>query len=370
MKPATLVVGLLASLVAACALTPGTDTPIAVRGEVPGFAGATVCLDRNANARCDAGEPSTVADAAGRFELAGRGELLAEADLDAHAVAPGGPRRIVLRAPAGASAVLGPVSTELVALMQADHSTLADATTGLARRIGVPEADLLAPPGRIADARVRRALQTENAQLLPRIAAAVAAAGATGDRPSELRNRLALDAIRTLVVIYAENRAFDTLFGLYPGANGVPGVNPSSVGPYHPQRDFDGSVLPVLPPAWGGLTAPGQPVTLTQAQTTGLPNRPFRIDDPQGVNGSGVVVGPAITTRDLVHRYYTNRAQIDGGRNDGFAAGSDAGGLTMGYYDGSGLQLWQLAQHYTLADHFFMGAFGGSFLNHQYLVCA
>src|SRR5678815_2905548 len=32
--------------------------------------------------------------------------------------------------------------------------------------------------------------------------------------------------------------------------------------------------------------------------------------------------------------------------------------------------MWQVARRYTLADNFFMGAFGGSFLNHQYLVCA
>jgi acid phosphatase len=32
--------------------------------------------------------------------------------------------------------------------------------------------------------------------------------------------------------------------------------------------------------------------------------------------------------------------------------------------------MWKLAQQFTLADNFFMGAFGGSFLNHFYLVCA
>ena len=42
----------------------------------------------------------------------------------------------------------------------------------------------------------------------------------------------------------------------------------------------------------------------------------------------------------------------------------------MGHYDGSKLPLWKIAQQYTLADNFFMGAFGGSFLNHQWLVCA
>ncbi len=44
----------------------------------------------------------------------------------------------------------------------------------------------------------------------------------------------------------------------------------------------------------------------------------------------------------------------------------------MGHYtaDPSKLPLWKLAQQYTLADNFFMGTFGGSFLNHQYLICA
>ena len=37
----------------------------------------------------------------------------------------------------------------------------------------------------------------------------------------------------------------------------------------------------------------------------------------------------------------------------------------MGYYDGSTLPMWQWAKEYTLADNFFMGAFGGSYLNHS-----
>lgn len=351
MKPTALTASLLATLAAAaCAVNP-TGT----RGQVIGMPGATVCVDRNANARCDADEPRSRADAAGAFDVPGDGVLVAEAN--------GG----VLRAPPGVA--LSPLSTELVALMEADASSLAAAQRKLARRVGVTEAQLLTPPERVADATARSALQTENAQLAPRIAAALAEAGAGGDRARALRNRLALDAIETLVVIYAENRAFDTMYGLFPGANGIPGKNPSSTGGYFPQRDFDGSVLPVLPPAWGGLTAGGQPVTLTQAQSTGMPNAPFQIDAAAGLNGSGVVVGQNIITRDLVHRFYNNQLQINGGRNDLFAAYSDAGGLAMGYYDGSAMKLWKLAQQYTLADNFFMGTFGGSFLNHQYLIC-
>jgi phospholipase C len=42
----------------------------------------------------------------------------------------------------------------------------------------------------------------------------------------------------------------------------------------------------------------------------------------------------------------------------------------MGHYNGSSLLLWNIARQYTLADNFFMGAFGGSYLNHIWLVCA
>ena len=185
---------------------------------------------------------------------------------------------------------------------------------------------------------------------------------ATGDRHG-------IGAIDNLVVIYAENRAFDTFYGLFPGANGIPGRNPSAVGSVLPQRDVDGSVLAVLPPVWGGLTAPGQTPAVTQAQTAGLPNKPFQIDGPDAFGGRAIGVPISVTTRDLVHRFYNNMMQIDGGRNDRFAAYSDAGALAMGYYDGTDMALWKVARQYTLADNFFTGAFGGSFLNHQYLVC-
>jgi acid phosphatase len=42
----------------------------------------------------------------------------------------------------------------------------------------------------------------------------------------------------------------------------------------------------------------------------------------------------------------------------------------MSYYDGSDLPLGQLASEHTLCDRFFQSAFGGSFLNHQYLIAA
>src|SRR5438874_1843622 len=65
--------------------------------------------------------------------------------------------------------------------------------------------------------------------------------------------------------------------------------------------------------------------------------------------------------------------QIDGGRMNRYVAGSDAVGLTMGHYDTRGLPIYEYlhdrhAPHYAVADRFFQGAFGGSFLNHQWLI--
>jgi phospholipase C len=55
---------------------------------------------------------------------------------------------------------------------------------------------------------------------------------------------------------------------------------------------------------------------------------------------------------------------------DKFVAWSDAAGLVMSYYDATNLPEGRLAQQYVLLDNFFHAAFGGSFLNHFWLVCA
>jgi acid phosphatase len=191
-------------------------------------------------------------------------------------------------------------------------------------------------------------------------AAALAIAVLAGCAPRAAAPHPQLGAIETIVVIYGENRSFDNLYGMFPGAEGVADAlaDPAR----YLQRDRDGTLLPELPPVW--LRNPDGTVRPDPAFPAHLPNRPFRIDALAPDHGIGV------PTRDLVHRFYQNQEQIDGGRNDRFAAVSDAGGLAMGYYDGSALPMWATAREYVLADHFFMGAFGGSFLNHFWLVCA
>jgi len=375
-----------ASVIAACGgggsgsgfggFFPSGNSP-STSGVVTGsyYRNAKVCIDANANGRCDAGETSTTTDADGAFKLGAQGAVVAEIGTSSKRFDPATgvesavTQPLVFRAPAGANGVVSALSTELVALMEDNGGDLAAARAALAARLGVAEAQLLVDHNKITDAAIRTALQTEIDQSIERIAEAIAEAGSGGDVIKALRNRFALDKIKNVVVIYAENRGFDNLYGLYPGANGIPGVNPASSSA-EPQKDFDGSILPALPPVWTGVTAAGQTTVVTQAQTVGMPNKPFRIDDPAGFFNTGISVPQSIITRDLVHRFYNNQMQIDGGKNDKFSAYSDAGGLSMGYYDGSKMALWKVAQQYTLADNFFMGAFGGSFLNHQYLVCA
>jgi acid phosphatase len=178
--------------------------------------------------------------------------------------------------------------------------------------------------------------------------------------------------IDTIVVIYAENRAFDNLYGNFPGANGLSDVVDQDGRPlstYVPQIDRDGSRLPTLPPTWRGVTASGITPVVTEAQSAGLPNAPFSIEHAFTAQ-SNVTLATSTVTRDLVHRFFEHQMQIDGGKNDGFVAWSDAGGFVMGYYDTSQSALYRLAKEFVLADNFFQGAFGGSFLNHQYLICA
>ena len=171
--------------------------------------------------------------------------------------------------------------------------------------------------------------------------------------PTAFAAKHTLNDIEHIIIIYAENRSFDNLYGLFPGANGIKQAKPEQ----YIQIDHDGKPFKELPPIWANER--DKPPLAER-----LPNKPFQIDRPS------LNLPLSARTRDLVHLYHQNIEQINGGKNNKFAAISDAGGLAMGYYDGSKLPLWRWAQDYTLADNFFMGAFGGSFLNHQWLICA
>ena len=169
--------------------------------------------------------------------------------------------------------------------------------------------------------------------------AAATPSGAVAGAPSAGVSR-----INHLVVIYLENRSFDNLYGEFPGAEGL-----AEAAHAPKQVDSAGVVYPFLPQTTGA------PFPITPP----LPNAPFPIEQ---------YLPAAQPTRDLVHRFYQEQEQIDGGRMDRFAQVSDAKGLVMGYYHTAGLPLAAEAKRYALLDHFFHSAFGGSFLNHFYLV--
>ncbi|TFW13330.1 acid phosphatase [Massilia arenosa] len=173
--------------------------------------------------------------------------------------------------------------------------------------------------------------------------------------------------VKNVVVIYLENRSFTNLFADFPGtAEPLSSVKPEQ----YQQRDRDGTVLRELPKVWGGMVPGrqnlgGKDYLIAEPDIHGLPNAPYALKD-----AAGQPLPEAIVTRDLTHRFYQNQMQINGGKNDGFVAWGDSGGLVMGHYGQSreALGLWQLAREYTLCDHFFMAAFGGSFMNHQFLI--
>jgi len=147
--------------------------------------------------------------------------------------------------------------------------------------------------------------------------------------------------IRHVVMIVQENRSFDSYFGTYPGADGLPAS--------------DGHFTVCLPdPATGGC------------------DRPFH--DPSLVNGGGPHGEDAVA------------ADVDGGLMDGFvresetAGGRGCGGFAgvcsslapsdvMGYHDAREIpNYWAYAQNFVLDDHMFQSDASWSLPAHLYEV--
>jgi acid phosphatase len=199
-----------------------------------------------------------------------------------------------------------------------------------------------------------------------------------------------LSKINHIVVIYQENHSFDNLYGGWEGVDGL-----SSADAAHTiQVTQSGAPFDCLLQNDVNLTSPSPLATTCTDNTTGTTfssafgNGPFAIDafiaasdttcpNPNGafaphgfLKGTGL---PGGCTEDIVHRYYQEQYQLDGGKQDRYVTGSDAAGLVMGHYTTQQLPIYQYlhqpnAPHYAIADRFFQGAFGGSFLNHQVLV--
>ena len=146
--------------------------------------------------------------------------------------------------------------------------------------------------------------------------------------------------IRHVVMIVQENRSFDSYFGTFPGADGIP------------MRD-------------------GRPAACVPAPAGRPCKRPFH--DPTDVQGGGP------------HGAQDARRDIDGGRMDGFliaagrarrlcATGVDIGcaphkGDVLGYHDAREIpNYWAYAHEFVLQDHMFEGAASWSLPAHLFLV--
>ncbi len=208
-----------------------------------------------------------------------------------------------------------------------------------------------------------------------------------------------LGKINHIVVIYEENHSFDNLYGSWEGVNGRSNASAANT----LQIKQNGSVFACLLQNDVNLTSP-TPLATTCTDTTGtvpaatstpfnshFANAPFQIDAyiPASAHtcprpgapfsATGYPDSPSNLaggcTRDIVHRFYQEQYQLNGGQQNRYTAGSDAVGLTQGYYDTQALPIYQYLHQedhpkYAIADNFFQAAFGGSFLNHQWVIAA
>ncbi len=233
-----------------------------------------------------------------------------------------------------------------------------------------------------------RRLLISIAAVIALVALSVPASSAGGPGPKQQ-----LSQIDHIVVIYEENHSFDNLYGLWEGVRGLSDVDrahTAQVGQYGTRYQclLQDDLNLQSPPLSATCTDSTTPTTFTSH----FPNEPFNIDAYIGPNDTTCPPSPSVAfthpngwlngtgspggcTRDLVHRFYQEQYQLNGGRQNRYVTGSDAAGLSMGYYDTTQLPIYQYLHQsghpdYAILDDFFQGAFGGSFLNHQWLVAA
>ncbi len=173
-----------------------------------------------------------------------------------------------------------------------------------------------------------------------------------------------LGKIDHIVVIYEENHSFDNLYGGWEGVNGLANADVAHTTqvaqngtPYACLKQNDANLT--SPP----LAADACSVANGDAFDSHFPNTYFSIDQyipstaitcpptlqafsfPNGLRDPGInpatgLPVPGATaggcTRDIVHRFYHEQYQLDGGKQDRYVTGSDAIGLTMGVYDTQG----------------------------------
>jgi phospholipase C len=176
--------------------------------------------------------------------------------------------------------------------------------------------------------------------------------------------------ITRVIIIFPENRSFDSLYGNFPGANGL------SNAVYYTQYNQANDVpLPALPqPTLDGMSLLSSGVD--NRFPASLPNRPY---DCSPYVPDNYVIG------DMAHLFYLEQYQINNPaytwisadpKNAGgppmskFSAWGSNPGLSLSHYDEQNGGEGAVAKEFVLADNAFHSAFGGSFLNHQWLIAA
>src|SRR5260370_27348662 len=165
--------------------------------------------------------------------------------------------------------------------------------------------------------------------------------------------------MKHIVVIYQENQSLDNLYGGWDGVNG----RGNAVAAQTLQVKQDGTTFNCL--LQNDVNLAGvQPASC--ADTTGAPantaftshfgNAPFGIEtfipssartcpQPRVFAQHGLTPSPANLpggcTADIVHKFYQEQYQLDNGKQDRYAVGSDAAGLTQVYLDTQALPIYQ-----------------------------
>ncbi|HEX4293657.1 MAG TPA: alkaline phosphatase family protein [Rhizomicrobium sp.] len=225
---------------------------------------------------------------------------------------------------------------------------------------------------------------------------AAAALGVVALSPAQAAHAKQEFPFRHIVIIYEENHSFDNLYGLWDQVEGQSVNGLANADSAHTTQVRQDNTTPYgcLYQLDVNLTSPPLPATCTDNAgsvpiTSHFTNGTFAIDDyippiaetcptPNQFATNGILNGqglPGGCTRDIFHRFYSEQYQFDGGKQDRYMTGSDASGLTMGHFNTKQLPIYTFlhsagAPHYVVMDNFFQGAFGGSFLNHQWLVSA
>ena len=237
----------------------------------------------------------------------------------------------------------------------------------------------------------RRTLALCAAAALALAAPAVAAAHGSGHGHGDHHGK-GLRAVKRIVVIYEENHSFDNLYGGWEGVNGLrrrrrrahdagqPGGTPytcllaerrqpdvaaaAATCTTRRPRAFDeplpqrarSTIDDFIAP--DGHDVPGARRVRGQRRAQGQPRR---------CRAAARATSCTATTRSSTSSTAASRTAT--------STGSDAVGLTMGAYDTRALPIYKYLHSrghpdYAIADDFFQAAFGGSFLNHQWLVAA